>query len=305
MGAGHGHGHAPAAGHAGARHRWRLAISFGLIAAFFVVELVVGILSGSLALISDAGHMAADVVALGAALVATKIATRADSTGRRTYGSYRAEVFASGLAVLMMLGVAAYVVLEAIARMGEDVEVETGPMLVVGGLGLLVNLLALLLLRAGAKDSINVKGAYLEVVADTAGSVGVIAAGGLILITGDGLWDTVVAFLIGAFVAVRAVLLGREVLAVLGQHVPAGLDIDAVTASLAEVPGVCDVHDLHVWTLTSGMNVATAHLVLADGADAGSALRAGQQALRERHQIEHATLQVEGYRSSHCDAVSW
>lgn len=305
MGAGHGHGHAPATGHAGARHRWRLAISFGLIAAFFVVELVVGILSGSLALISDAGHMAADVVALGAALVATKIATRADSTGRRTYGSYRAEVFASGLAVLMMLGVAAYVVLEAIARMGEDVEVETGPMLVVGGLGLLVNLVALLLLRAGAKDSINVKGAYLEVVADTAGSVGVIAAGGLILLTGDGVWDTVVAFLIGAFVAVRAVILGREVLAVLGQHVPAGLDIDAVTASLAEVPGVCDVHDLHVWTLTSGMNVATAHLVLADGADAGSALRAGQQALRERHQIEHATLQVEGYRSSHCDAVSW
>lgn len=305
MGVGHGHGHAPAAGHAGARHRWRLAISFGLIASFFVVELVVGILSGSLALISDAGHMAADVVALGAALVATKIATRADSTGRRTYGSYRAEVFASGLAVLMMLGVAAYVVLEAIARMGEDVEVQTGPMLVVGGLGLLVNLVALALLRSGAKDSINVKGAYLEVVADTAGSVGVIAAGGLILLTGDGVWDTVVAFLIGAFVAVRAVMLGREVLAVLGQHVPAGLDIDAVTASLAAVPGVCDVHDLHVWTLTSGMNVATAHLVLAEGADAGSALRAGQQALRDRHQIEHATLQVEGDRSSHCDAVSW
>lgn len=305
MGVGHGHGHAPAAGHAGARHRWRLAISFGLIASFFVVELVVGILSGSLALISDAGHMAADVVALGAALVATKIATRADSTGRRTYGSYRAEVFASGLAVLMMLGVAAYVVLEAIARMGEDVEVQTGPMLVVGGLGLLVNLVALALLRSGAKDSINVKGAYLEVVADTAGSVGVIAAGGLILLTGDGVWDTVVAFLIGAFVAVRAVLLGREVLAVLGQHVPAGLDIDEVTASLAAVPGVCDVHDLHVWTLTSGMNVATAHLVLADGADAGTALRTGQQALRDRHQIEHATLQVEGYRSSHCDAVSW
>ena len=110
MGAGHGHGHTPAApGHAGARHRRRLAVSFGLIAVFFVVELVVGLLSGSLALVSDAGHMASDVVALGAALVATKIATRADSTGRRTYGSYRAEVFASGLAVLMMLGVAAYV----------------------------------------------------------------------------------------------------------------------------------------------------------------------------------------------------
>lgn len=307
MGVGHGHGHQPtgAGEHAGGRHRWRLAISFCLIAAFFVVELVVGIVSGSLALISDAGHMAADVVALGAALVATKIATRADSTGRRTYGSYRAEVFASGLAVLMMLGVAAYVVVEAVGRMGRDVEVETGPMLAVGLLGLLVNLVALLLLRAGAKDSINVKGAYLEVVADTAGSVGVLVAGGLIVATGDGVWDTVVAFLIGAFVAVRAVLLGREVLAVLGQHVPAGLDIDAVAACLAQVPGVRDVHDLHVWMLTSGMNVATAHLVLAEGADPGTALRAGQQVLREQHRIEHATLQVEGDRSSHCDAVTW
>ncbi|HVK29835.1 MAG TPA: cation diffusion facilitator family transporter [Nocardioides sp.] len=307
MGVGHGHGHAggTTTGHAGGRHRWRLAVSFAMIAAFFVVELVVGLVSGSLALISDAGHMAADVVALGAALVATKIATREDSTGRRTYGSYRAEVFASGLAALMMLGVAVYVVVEAVGRMGEDVEVETGPMLVVGFLGLLVNAAALLLLRAGAKDSLNVKGAYLEVVADTAGSVGVLAAGGLILATGNGVWDTVVAFLIGGFVAVRAVVLGREVLAVLGQHVPAGMEIEAVTASLAAVDGVCDVHDLHVWTLTSGMNVATAHLVLGEGADATVALRAGQAVLREQHQIEHATLQVEGRRSSACDEVSW
>lgn len=307
MGVGHGHGHpgSTTTGHAGGRHRWRLAISFAMIAAFFVVELVVGLVSGSLALISDAGHMAADVVALGAALVATKIATREDSTGRRTYGSYRAEVFASGLAVLMMLGVAVYVVVEAIGRIGEDVEVETGPMLVVGLLGLLVNIAALLLLRAGARDSINVKGAYLEVVADTAGSVGVLAAAGLVLATDDAVWDTVVAFLIGGFVAVRAVALGREVLAVLGQHVPAGMEIDAVTASLAAVDGVCDVHDLHVWTLTSGMNVATAHLVLTEGADSAVALRAGQAVLREQHQIEHATLQVEGHRSSACDEVSW
>lgn len=307
MGVGHGHGHpgSTTTGHAGGRHRWRLAISFAMIAAFFVVELVVGLVSGSLALISDAGHMAADVVALGAALVATKIATREDSTGRRTYGSYRAEVFASGLAVLMMLGVAVYVVVEAIGRIGEDVEVETGPMLVVGLLGLLVNIAALLLLRAGARDSINVKGAYLEVVADTAGSVGVLAAAGLVLATDDAVWDTVVAFLIGGFVAVRAVALGREVVAVLGQHVPAGMEIDAVTASLAAVDGVCDVHDLHVWTLTSGMNVATAHLVLTEGADSAVALRAGQAVLREQHQIEHATLQVEGHRSSACDEVSW
>lgn len=305
MGVGHGHGHGGGAGHAGARHRWRLAFSFVLIAGFFVVELVTALVTGSLALLSDAGHMAADVVALGAALVATKIATRADSTGRRTYGSYRAEVFASGLAVLLMLGVAAYVVVEAVRRIGSTPEVDAGPMLLVGGLGLLVNLIALVLLRAGASESLNVKGAYLEVVADTAGSVGVIVAGVLVSATDDGLWDTVVAFLIGAFVAVRAVMLGREVVAVLGQHVPVGVDIDAVTSALSAVPGVCDVHDLHVWTLTSGMHVATAHLVLAEGADADAALIAGQEVLRHEHAIEHATLQVEGHRSAACDAVTW
>lgn len=308
MGVGHGHGHQSAGGatgHAGARHRWRLAVSFALIASFFLVELVVGIASGSLALISDAGHMAADVVALGAALVATKIATREDSSGRRTYGSYRAEVFASGLAVLMMLGVSGYVVIEAIGRIGEDTEVASGPLLVVGFLGLVVNVIALFLLRAGAKESLNVRGAYLEVIADTAGSVGVMIAGGLIVATGSGVWDTVVAFGIGGFVAVRALMLGREVLAVLGQHVPAGLDIEAVTAALAAIEGVRDVHDLHAWTLTSGMNVATAHLVLTDGADGGRALRAGQLLLREEFQIEHATLQIEGHRSTACDAITW
>jgi cobalt-zinc-cadmium efflux system protein len=309
MGVGHGHGHGGGTpGHAGGRHRWRLRVSFGLIAAFFVVELVVGLVSGSLALISDAGHMAADVVTLGAALVATKIATRADSTGRRTYGSYRAEVFASGLAVLMMLGVAVYVVVEAIGRIGEGSsgpDVATGPMLVVGFLGLVVNLIAMALLRGGSRESLNVKGAYFEVVADTAGSIGVMVAGGLILATGDTVWDTVVAFLIGAFVAVRAVVLGREVLAVLGQHVPAGVDIDTVAGALGGIEGVCDVHDLHAWTLTSGMHVATAHMVLVEGADGTGVLRQGQLLLRERFEIEHATLQIEGHRSAACDAVTW
>ena len=150
-----------ASGHAGGRHRWRLALSFGLVLAFFVVELTFGLLSGSLALLSDAGHMAADVVALGAALVATKIATRPDATGRRSYGSYRAEVFASGLTVLLMLGVSAYVVIEAVARIGSEVEVQTGPMLVVGAIGLVINVISPAA-PAGRRgqESLNVKGAY-------------------------------------------------------------------------------------------------------------------------------------------------
>lgn len=303
VGAGHGHG--ATAGHAGGNHRWRLAVAFGLVAVFFVVELVVGILSGSLALLSDAGHMAADVVALGAALVATKIATRPDSTGRRTYGSYRAEVFASGFSVLLMLGVSVFVVVEALGRVGDVVEVETGPMLVVGGLGLAINVVSIFLLRGGAEESLNVKGAYFEVVADAAGSVGVIAAGLLVVWTGDGWWDTVVALAIGVFVAVRAVGLGRQVLAVLGQHAPEGVDVDAMTEDLAAVPGVEDVHDLHAWTLTSGMNVATAHLLLIPEVDAHAVLQAAQRVLRTGYGIEHATLQVEARTTPGCEEVTW
>ena len=300
-----GHDHHAGAHHAGARHRWRLGVSFALVAAFFVLELVYALTSGSLSLLSDAGHMAADVVALGAALVATRIATRPDTTGRRTYGSYRAEVFASGLAVLLMLGVAGYVVVEALRRLGDPVEVQSTAMLVVGTIGLAVNVVAILLLRGGADESLNVKGAYLEVVADAAGSVGVIAAGVLVSRTGRPVWDTVVALAIGGFVAVRAVGLGRQVLAVLGQHVPAGMEPHAVTADLAGIEGVRDVHDLHVWTLTSGMHVATAHLVSAPGADVQRILGDGQAVLRERHDIAHATLQVEPATGEGCLDTDW
>ncbi|MEV4554101.1 cation diffusion facilitator family transporter [Nonomuraea wenchangensis] len=301
MGAGHGHGH----GHAAGRHRWRLALAFVLIGCFFVVELVYGLLSGSLALMSDAGHMAADVVTLGAVLLATRIATRPDTTGRRSYGSYRAEVFASLLAVVLMLGVAVYVVAEAIGRIGGPAEVSAGPMLVVGAIGLAVNLVALVLLRAGARESLNVKGAYLEVVADTAGSVGVIVAGWLIAATGQVFWDTLIALAIGVFVAVRAVSLGREVFAVLGQHVPEGLDAAAVAADLAAIEGVRDVHDLHLWTLTSGMNVATAHLVTADQDDHHAVLDQARDLLRLRHGVAHATLQVEPHDHTGCDEIGW
>lgn len=296
-----GHAH----GHAGARHRWRLALAFALTAAFFAVELTFGLLSGSLALLSDAGHMAADVVTLGAAFVATRVAARPDTSRRRTYGSYRAEIFASLLAVFMMIGVAVYVVFEAIGRAGDAAAVETTPMLVVGALGLVINIVALLLLRGGAEESLNVKGAYLEVMADAAGSLGVIAAGLLISATGNDWWDTVVALAIGAFVVVRAVILGRRVFAVLGQHVPEGVDLDEVSYDLAAVDGVQDVHDLHLWTLTSGMNVATAHLVTHDQRMSHAVLDGARDVLRDRHGISHATLQVEPADHTGCDALDW
>jgi cobalt-zinc-cadmium efflux system protein len=249
--------------------------------------------------------MAADVVALGAALVATRIASRPDSSGRRTFGSYRAEVFASGLAVLLMLGVAVYIVVEAGARIGDSPDVATGPMLVVGGLGLVVNVVCLSLLRDGAAESLNVKGAYLEVVADTLGSVGVITAGLLVSATGSAWWDTAIALASANIVAARAVLLGREVLGVLGQHAPAGMEADTVAHALAGVDGVIDVHDLHVWTLTSGMNVATAHLVTTESADAHGVLDRAMQVMRSEFGVEHATLQVEPDTHTGCKEVTW
>ena len=298
------HSHGPAE-HAAGRHRGRLAVVFAMVAAFMVVEFAVALTSGSLALLSDAGHMAADVVTLGAALVATRIATRPDATGTRTYGSYRAEVLASALAALVMLAVSVYVVVEAMGRFGDSPEIPTGPLVVVGALGLAVNAVSLVLLRAGSRESLNVKGAYLEVVADAAGSVGVLVAAGLIAATGSAVWDLVVALAIGAFVAVRAVTLGREVLAVLGQHAPQGFDVEAAVADLAAVQGVADVHDLHAWTLTSGMNVATAHLIVDSDADPREVLDHAQRVLQDSHGIAHATLQVESAPTAQCHDVSW
>lgn len=301
MSAGHGHGTGP---HAGGRYRRRLLATFTLVAGFFVIELIAGLASGSLALISDAGHMAADVVALGAALVALRLAVRPDRTGRRTYGSYRIEVFASGFTVLVMLGVGAYVAIEALGRIGEQVRLETGPVLVVGILGLLVNVVSIAALRSGARESLNVRGAYFEVVADAAGSVGVIIAGLLTVVTGDAVWDTVIALAIAVFIVVRALVLARQVLGVLAQQAPADVDVARLRDALSEVAGVGEVHDVHVWELTSGMRVATAHLFVSV-ADTDSVMRDARAMLRENGGIEHVTLQVERVRTKECSALTW
>ena len=217
MGTGHGHDHP----NAGATHRWRLRVAFVLVAAS----------SSSSSGRRRGGSLRCSAMpAHGRRRRGPRRGARRDPdrgapghTGRRTFGSYRAEVFASGLAVLLMLGVAAYIVVAAVGRIGDEPEVASTTMLVVGLLGLVVNLVALALLRGGAAESLNVKGAYLEVVADTVGSLGVVVAGLLVSATGSSVWDTGIALAIAVFVAVRAVLLGREVLAVLGQHAPAGM----------------------------------------------------------------------------------
>jgi cobalt-zinc-cadmium efflux system protein len=304
----HGQGLTPAArgaGHVSAAFRWRLAAAAGLSAAFLGVELIAGLVAGSLALVSDAAHMATDVVALGASWLATQIAGRPDRSGRRSYGFYRMEVFASGLAVLLMLGAGGYVVTAAIERAGHPKNPATAVMLVVGLTGLAVNLVAAGLLHAGSAVSLNVRAAYLEVLADAAGSVGVLVAGALVRMTGSPRWDVAVGAAIGALVIVRASVLGRQVLRVLAQDVPAGVDPEAVAADLQTVPGVSDVHDLHLWALTSGMNVATAHLVTREGTDPHPVLDAARDILAVRHGIEHATLQVEPDTHTGCQEIAW
>lgn len=292
-------------GHAGTKHRLALAAAFVLTAGFFGVELVAGVVSGSLALLSDAGHMGADVVALGAALAATLIATRPDATGRRTFGHYRLEIFASGLAVLIMLGMGVYVLVEAISRFGSDAPVATGTMMLVGVLGLIINLVAMFLLRGGSEESLAVRGAYLEVLADAAGSVGVIVAALLMRATGWTVWDLVVAVAIAVFVVVRAVMLGRQVLRVLAQHAPAGVNPATVQADLAALPGVTEVHDLHLWTLTSGMDVGSVHLVTCAGADHSELLATSQRVLSQGHGIAHVTVQLETTGRATCDELGW
>ncbi|MEU5914258.1 cation diffusion facilitator family transporter [Micromonospora sp. NPDC047527] len=305
MGAGHDHHHASVA-NAAHQHRGRLWAAFGLLATLMVVEAVAALHTGSLALLSDAGHMFTDVLGIGMALAAITATQRATGDPQRTFGLYRLEVLAALANAVLLSGVAIYVVVEAIRRFGDPHEVVAGPMLAVAVLGLLANVVAFALLRTGARESINLQGAYLEVLGDLLGSVGVIGAALLITVT-DWWWaDPLVAVAIGVFILPRTWRLGRAAVRILVQAAPEHLQVTAVHDRLAAVPGVVEVHDLHVWTLTSGMEVASAHLTMAPGAEVGAVLTAARAALQEDFRIEHATLQIEpGAAPGACGAVTW
>jgi cobalt-zinc-cadmium efflux system protein len=257
-----------------------------------VVEVVTGALFGSLALISDAGHMATDVVGLGMALAAIQLASQRRDPSH-TYGLYRLEVLAALANAGLLFAVAGYVLFEAIRRFLQPVEVLGVPLLVVAAIGLLVNLVSFLLLRAGAKESLNVRGAFLEVFSDMLGSVGVIVAGVILLTTGWPYADPIIGAGIGLFILPRAWRLGRDALRILLEMAPPGVDVTAAERELAALPGVTDVHDLHVWTLTSGMNMASGHLTVATAADVGPVLRQARQLLAEKFAVTHVTLQCE------------
>lgn len=295
MGVGHGHSHGIGHGHGAPAGPTRvvirrMAIAVGILGAFFVLEAVVGIWINSLALLADAGHMLTDVVGVSMGMVALILARRGSTAASRTFGWHRAEVLTAMGNAVLLLGVAAWVFYEAIDRIGEAPEIPGIPMIVTAAAGLVANLVVMFMLRSAAKDSLAVRGAYLEVLADAVGSVGVLVAGGLVLAFGWTAADIVVGVLISLWVVPRALTLARESLRILTQASPRHLDVEALRADLLALPGVCGVHDLHVWTLTTGMDVATVHLV--SDHDPQWVLDSARTTLAT-HGLEHATVQVE------------
>lgn len=291
MGAGHDHG--TQALHAGGKHRVRLWLAAGLLAAFMVVEAVAALLTGSLALLSDAGHMFTDVLGIAMALAAITAAGRAATDSQRTFGLYRLEVLAALANAVLLTAVAVVVVVQAVRRFTDPPDVPAGSMLVVAIGGLLINIIAFLLLRSGAQESINVRGAYLEVVGDLLGSVGVIVAAVIIGTTGWSYADPIVAVVVALMILPRTFGLGRSAVRILVQAAPQHLDVAEVRDRLAAVPGVCDVHDLHVWTLTSGREAMSAHVVVAPGVAADRILDELHVILHARFGIDHTTIQIE------------
>ncbi len=287
MGVGHSHGQVRAG------HERTLWMALGLTGSFMIAEVIGAFITGSLALLSDAAHMMTDALALAISLVAIQVGKRA-ADRKRTFGYARFEILAAAFNAILLFVVAFYILFEAWQRLSAPAEIQSTGMLVIAVLGLIVNLISMRLLASASAESLNVKGAYLEVWSDMLGSIGVIVAALVIMYTGWGWVDSLVAAAIGFWVLPRTWMLLRESMNVLLQGVPDGIDIDEVEQGIRAIDGVTEVHDLHLWALTSGKNVMSTHLV----ADLGR--RSEQQILaevtelmHERFDISHVTVQVE------------
>lgn len=304
---GHGHGISPApAGSASARYVNRLWIAAGLGLITLVAQVVVGLRTSSLALLSDSAHVFTDVLGIFMAVGAIGLARRASRRTDQTFGMYRAEVFAALFNAVLLFVVAGWVLYEAVDRISTPPEVPGLPVTIVAVVGLTMNLAAFLLLRSGATESINVRGAYLEVMADMLGSLGVLAGGLTTLLFGWRYADPVIGVAIGLFVLPRAFDLGKGALRILFQHAPERIDLAQVSAQLAGMPGVVDSHDLHVWTLTSGMEVASTHLIIEDGTDPRAVLEQARSLLAGKYHLDHATLQIESQDAARgCHDLPW
>ncbi len=277
---------------AAARSRGRLTGVLLLTGGFLIVEVIGAVWTGSLALAADAAHMLTDVGGLALALFAVWIAAR-PPTPEKTYGYYRVEILASVVNALVLLAVAGWILWEAWERLLAPPAVPGGPMAVVAALGLGVNIAGAWLLHQGAQASLNVRAAYLEVLADALSSLGVLAAGAVVLATGWYAADPLVSGLIALFIVPRTWQLLRQAVNILLEGVPAHLALEAIETAMREVPGVRRVHDLHVWTLTSGREAMSAHVVVDDPGESERLLEELHAVLHARFGIDHTTIQLE------------
>lgn len=283
----HSHQHAMPA----KSHSKRLWWALGLTSTFLIIEVIGGLLTQSLALLSDAAHMFTDTAALAIALAAIHIAKR-PADQKRTFGYHRFEILAAAFNALLLFAVAIYILYEAYLRIQQPAVVQPAGMLVIAVLGLGINLLAMALLMGGQKHSLNIKAAYLEVLSDALGSVGVIIGAVVIMFTGWQWVDSVIAVAIGAWVLPRTWMLLRDSLHILLEGVPTNIDLAQLSRDLSELDGVTEVHDLHVWALTCGKSSLTAHLVIPE-LDLQLVLLAARELLANKHQLHHVTLQCE------------
>lgn len=277
-----------------------MLIAAAILTIFFIIELTTALLINSIALLADAGHMLTDLVAMFMGLSAVLVARHGRTSAARTYGWHRAEVFTAVANAALLIGVAAFILYEAVERLQHAPEVPGVPMIIVALAGLAANAAVMLLLRSDSEKSLAVKGAYMEVVADTVGSIGVLIAGIVTVTTRWPYADVVVAVLVALWVLPRAITLARAALRILFESSPAHIDVDELRAALGAVDGVTDVHDLHVWTLVPGRDMATAHLT--STADTARVLDDARAVLAERG-LEHATVQIEppGCSTEGCD----
>jgi len=298
MGAGHDHGGPPpeADGTAAAAYRSRLRIALGITLFVLVTQVVGGLLADSLALLADAGHMATDALGLGMALLAIHFANRPASE-RRTFGFARAEILAALANCLLLLGVGGYILFESVERFIDPAPTDGGLTIVFGAIGLVANIISLSLLLRGQKESINVRGAFLEVLADALGSLAVLISAAVVLLTGWLPADPIASLVIGAMIVPRTLRLAREALDVLLESAPRDVDLAEVRDHILAVDGVSGLHDLHVWTITSGMPVLSAHVVVSqdvlDSVGQERVLHDLQCCLGDHFDVEHCTFQLE------------
>jgi cobalt-zinc-cadmium efflux system protein len=288
----HGHKHHDHGSHTHGASRLAIGGAFAITAAFLVVEVVGGYISGSLALLADAGHMLGDAAALGMSLWASSLALR-PADHRRSFGYRRAEVLAAFINALALLLIAGMILREIPERFDPAHVVHERPMMIVAAVGLAANLLAGAILFRASKRSINAKGAFLHVLADSLGSVAVLVAGGAIYLTGWTLADPVASIVIVALITFGAIRLLRETWHILMEGTPPGIDRSTIRDAFMKIDGVMGVHSIHVWCLTPGIHALTAHLVTREGKDSEAVLREAHEALPAGLNVEHVTVQVE------------